>query len=131
MTRFGLLFAAMAAIGLLAVGDGAAVAQDSGTAEAPYLRLQWQFDSARGDFRNACGKVYNDRDVPARRVGIVFEGFDADGKKVSSRSGEVVGEIPSRAYSIFCLMVKGGAASYRVRMAAVDWGAETRPAQAP
>src|SRR5262245_4971682 len=112
----------MASIGLLAVPEHAAVAQDSGTAQAPYLRLDWQFDSARGAYRNACGRVYNDREMPARNVMIMFEGFDAEGKKVSSRFGQVVGDVPSRAYSIFCLQVKAGAASYRVTIPAVDWG---------
>ena len=123
MTRVGLLLAGMASIGLLAIAEHAAVAQDSGTAQAPpYLRLDWQFDSARGAYRNACGRVYNDRDTPARNVMIQFDGFDAEGKKVSSRFGQVVGDVPSRAYSIFCLQVKGGATSYRVTIPTVDWG---------
>lgn len=119
MIRVLALIAALASTGVLA---GVAAAQDSGTARAPYLRLEWQFDSARGEYRNACGRVFNDRDVPARHVMIVFEGFDGEGKQVSRRFGEVVGDVPGRAYAIFCLMVKAGAATYRVSVPAVDWG---------
>jgi hypothetical protein len=120
--RLAAVILAMTSIGLLTVFERAAVAQDSGTAQAPYLRLEWQFDSARGQYRNACGRVFNDRDTPARHVMIVFDGFDAEGKKVSTRFGEVVGDVPGRAYSIFCLMVKSGATNYRVSIPSVDWG---------
>lgn len=122
MAKVRTLVGAMASLGLLVEAASGAVAQESGTAQAPYLRVEWQFDSARGDYRNVCGRVFNDRDTPARHVMIVFEGFDGSGKQVSRRFGEVVGGVPPRTYSIFCLMVKSGGASYRVTVPAVDWG---------
>lgn len=110
-------------MGLLAVAATAALAQNQkGTAQAPYLRVEWEFDSARGNYQNACGRVFNDREMPARRVVIVFEGFDSAGNKVSSRFGEVVGDVPPRGYAIFCLLVKSGGASYQVTVPGVDWG---------
>ena len=93
---------------MLAGGLAAAVAQSKGTAQVPYLRMEWEFDSARGSWQNACGRVYNERDVAARHVMIMFEGFDENGKKVSSRFAEVVGDVPPRGSSIFCLQVKTG-----------------------
>jgi hypothetical protein len=114
--------AAMAWVGLLFGDLGGAVAQDRGTANAPYLRVEWELESTRGNYRNACGRVYNDREVPARRVMIMFEGFDSSGQQVSRRFGEVVGDVPSGGYSIFCLMVRGGAATYKVTVPAVEWG---------
>ena len=122
MSTMRAAIAALVVIGCAALGARPAAAQDGGTAQAPYLRLEWQFDSARGEYKNACGRVFNDRDVPARHVMVVFDGFDAEGKQVSRRFGEVVGDVPSRAYSIFCLQVKTGAATYRVSMPSVDWG---------
>jgi hypothetical protein len=117
------LIGAVAWIAVLAGGMTAAVAQGKGTAEAPpYLRMEWEFDSARGSWQNACGRVFNERDVAARHVMIVFDGFDPEGKKVSSRFGEVVGDVPPRGSAIFCLQVKTGAASYRVSVPGVDWG---------
>ena len=96
--------------------------QNKGTAQAPYLRLEWEFDSVRGNYQNACGRVFNDRDTAARHVIVVFDGFDAGGGKVSSRFGEVVGDVPPHGYAIFCLMVKAGAVSYQASIPRVDWG---------
>jgi hypothetical protein len=103
-----------------AVAQGAA--QTKGTAQAPYLRLEWEFDSARGSWQNACGRVFNDRNVAARHVMIVFDGYDSAGKKVSSRFGEVVGDVPPGGYAVFCLQVKSGGATYQVSLPGVDWG---------
>jgi hypothetical protein len=106
----------------VAAAQEKAAAQTKGTAEAPYLRVEWQFESARGAYQNACGRIFNDRDVAARHVMIMFEGFDAEGKKVSSRFGEVVGDVPPRGYAIFCLQVKAGGATYQCSIPGVDWG---------
>jgi hypothetical protein len=101
----------------------AAVAQDSGTTKVPpYLRVEWQLESTRGAFRNFCGRVYNDREVPARHVVILFEGFDGDGQPVSRRFGEVIGDVQASSYSIFCLMVPAKGTTYRVTVPVVEWG---------
>jgi hypothetical protein len=120
----GMLASIGALVGLLAaaVGQEKAPAQMKGTAEAPFLRVEWQFESARGAYQNACGRVFNERDVAARRVMIMFEGFDSEGKKVSSRFGEVVGDVPARGYAIFCLQVKSGGTTYQCSIPGVDWG---------
>jgi hypothetical protein len=52
---------------------------------------------------------------------IMFEGFDSEGKKVSSRFGEVVGDVPERGYAIFCLQVKSGGATYQASIPGVEW----------
>jgi hypothetical protein len=117
------LIGVVASVAMLAYGLSAAVAQTKGTAQAPYLRMEWEFDSARGSWQNACGRVYNERDVAARHVMIMFEGYDENGKKVSSRFAEVVGDIPPRGSSIFCLQVKTGGAKYQASIPGVDWGA--------
>ncbi len=123
MTRVRVLIGAVASIAVLAGGMTAAVAQGKGTAQAPpYLRMEWEFDSARGSWQNACGRIFNTRDVAARHVMILFEGFDDTGKKVSSRFGEVVGDVPPRGSAIFCLQVKTGGATYQASMPGVDWG---------
>lgn len=123
MTSVRTLIGAVASIAVLAGGMSVAVAQGKGTAQAPYLRMEWEFDSARGAWQNACGRIFNDRDVAARHVMIMFEGFDETGKKVSSRFSEVVGDIPPRGSSIFCLQVKTGGARYQASIPGVDWGA--------
>jgi hypothetical protein len=127
VTGLPALIAMLASVGLLVGTAAASVAQDAGqdkgTADAPYLHLEWEFESARGDYRNACGRVYNQREVAARHVMILFDGFDAQGKKVSSRWGEVVGDVPPGGYAIFCLQVKAGGAKYQCSISGVDWGA--------
>ena len=55
MTRVRTLIGAVASIGLLVGAGSAAVAQQKGTAQVPYLRVEWEFDSARGAWQNACG----------------------------------------------------------------------------
>jgi hypothetical protein len=107
----------------LALGvAGTAVAQDSGSIKAPYLRVEWQLESTRGAFRNVCGRVFNEREVAARNVVILFEGLDNGGQPVSRRFGEVIGGVPAGSYSIFCLMVPAKGETYRVTVPAVDWG---------
>jgi hypothetical protein len=104
------------------LGAGAAIAQEMGTAKIPYLRVEWELEGTRGAYRNFCGRVYNEREVPARHVVILFEGFDGDGQPVSRRFGEVIGEVPSSGYSIFCLLVPAKGSTYRVTVPTVDWG---------
>jgi len=116
------LIGALASIGALVLSADAAVAQEKGSAAAPYLRVDWELESGRGQWRNFCGRVYNDRQVPARHVIILFEGFDGAGQQVSRRFGEVIGEVPSNGYSIFCLLVPSKGTTYRVTVPAVDWG---------
>ena len=122
MLMGALVWVSLLASALSATAQEKAPAQTKGTAEAPYLRVEWQFESARGAYQNACGRVFNERDVAARRVVIMFEGFDGEGKKVSSRFGEVVGDVPPRGYAIFCLQVKSGGATYQCSIPDVDWG---------
>ena len=105
-----------------ALAQTAAVAPTKGSAQSSNLRVEWEFDSARGDWQNACGTVHNDTDMPARRVMLRFDGYDGEGKKVSSRSAPVVGDVPPRGSAIFCLQVKTGASRYQVSVPGVDWG---------
>ncbi len=121
MTKLRTLAGAIASIGLL-VGAQAAIGQEAGSAKAPYLRVEWELDRAKGAWRNFCGRVYNDREVPARHVVILFEGFDGGGQQVSRRFGEVIGDVPASGYSIFCLLVPAKGTTYRVTVPAVDWG---------
>ncbi len=121
MTKVRTLIGAMVWIGLLG-GAGAAAAQEAGSVKAAYLRVDWELESARGAWRNFCGRVYNDREVPARHVVILFEGFDGGGQQVSRRFGEVIGDVPASGYSIFCLLVPAKGTTYRVTVPAVDWG---------
>src|SRR5712691_6150446 len=122
MMRVRTLIAVMASIGPLVGGGIAAVAQETGSAQAPYLRVEWELEKGRGGYRNFCGRVYNDRGVPARRVVILFEGFDGGEQPVARRFGEVIGDVPASGYSIFCLLVPAKGTTYRVTVPAVEWG---------
>lgn len=98
--------------------------QESGSASAPYLRVEWELQAPRGGYRNMCGRVYNTRHVTARRVGLLAEGLDGAGQVVSSRFKEVLGDVPSSGYSYFCVPLQTGATTYRVSVRTVDWGFE-------
>jgi hypothetical protein len=121
VTKVRMCVLVLVLIGLPA-GAQVVLAQDSGTAKLPYLRVEWQLESTRGSYRNFCGRVYNDRQVPARTVIILFEGFDGAGQPVSRRFGEVIGGVQAFSYSIFCLLVPAGGTTYRVTVPTVDWG---------
>jgi hypothetical protein len=110
------------ALGLMLGAAPAGVAQPAGTAQVPSLRLEWEQVSLRGQWRNLCGRVYNDGSMTARRVFIMFEGLDDGGQVVSSRSAEVIGDVPSRGSAIFCLLVPVKGVTYRVTVPRIDWG---------
>ena len=122
MTTRRILIGVLAVAGFL--GSAAvARAQDSGSTKAFDLRVEWQLESSRGKYRNYCGRVYNERPVPARTVILLFEGLDGSGQAVSRRSAEVIGGVQASSSSIFCLLVPAeGATTYRVSVPTVDWG---------
>jgi len=105
---------------------GAAIAraqEDSGSMKVSDLRVEWQLQSTRGNYRNYCGRVYNERPVPARTVVLLFEGLDGSGRTVTRRSAEVIGGVQASSSSIFCLLVPAeGASAYRVSVPTIDWG---------
>jgi hypothetical protein len=119
------LIVAMATTGLVLGAGAIAVGQEMGNEQIGRLRVQWELEAARGAWRNFCGRVYNDREVPARHVVILFEGFDGAGQQVSRRFGEVIGDVPASGYAIFCLMVPAKGTAYRVTVPAVEWGLST------
>ena len=96
--------------------------QTSGTVQSGDLRVEWEQVSMRGEWRNICGRVYNDRGVPATHVFIMFESLDETGKTVASRFAEVIGDVPMRGSAIFCQLVPAKGVSYRVTVPRVDWG---------
>ena len=122
MTRIRISIGAIVALGLVLGVAPAGVAQLAGTAQVPFLRLEWEQVSMRGEWRNFCGRVYNDRQMTARRVFIMFEGLDDGGQVVSNRSAEVIGDVPTRGSAIFCLLVPAKGTTYRVTVPRIDWG---------
>ena len=100
-------------------------AQSSGTVNTVKmndLRVEWEVVSTRGDWRNVCGRVYNERIVPARHVFVQFEGLDGSGQVVSKRFVEVIGDVPVHGYAIYCMQVSTKGESYRVTVPTVEWG---------
>lgn len=132
MTRARAAIGAMLALGLVLGSGASGGAQSSGTAptlntvntvKANDLRVEWEVVSTRGDWRNVCGRVYNDRIVPARHVFVQFEGLDGGGQVVSKRFVEVIGDVPVHGYAIYCMQVSTKGDSYRVSVPTVEWGA--------
>ena len=122
MTRVRTAIGAMFALLLLLALPTSGPAQTSGTVQVPDLRVEWEQVSMRGQWRNICGRVYNERSVPATHVFIMFDGLDEAGKTVSSRFAEVIGDVPMRGSAIYCLLVPAKGVSYRVTVPRVDWG---------
>jgi hypothetical protein len=120
--KLRMLVGALISVALLLGAGTGAIGQESGSTKTQSLRVEWELQSARGAYRNFCGRVYNEREVPARHVVILFEGFDGAGLQVSRRFGEVIGDVPASSYSIFCLLVPDKGTTYRVTVPGVDWG---------
>jgi hypothetical protein len=94
----------------------------SGTVMSADLRVEWEQVSIRGEWRNICGRVYNDNNVTATHVFIRFENVDDTGKVVANRDTEVIGDVPTRGSAIYCTLVQAKGVSYRVSVPRVDWG---------
>ncbi|HUK64132.1 MAG TPA: hypothetical protein VLV15_12385 [Dongiaceae bacterium] len=131
MTRARAAIGAMFSLALVAGAGFPAAAQSPGTpaslttvhtVKTNDLRLEWEVVTTRGEYRNVCGRVFNDRIVPARHVFVQFEGLDGSGQVVSKRFVEVVGDVPVHGYAVFCMQVSTKGDSYRVTVPTVEWG---------
>ena len=131
MIKLRTAIGAIVALGLALVVPATGLAQQpppqqlppSGTVVSADLRVEWEQVSMRGDYRNICGRVYNDNPVPATHVFIRFENLDETGKVVANRDAEVIGDVPMRGSAIYCTLVQAKGVSYRVSVPRVDWGA--------
>ena len=131
MTRARAAIGAMFSLALVAGSGFPAAAQSPSppaalttvhTVKTNDLRLEWEVVTTRGEYRNVCGRVFNDRIVPARHVFVQFEGLDGSGQVVSKRFVEVVGDVPVHGYAVFCMQVSTKGDSYRVTVPTVEWG---------
>jgi hypothetical protein len=111
---------------LLAVATaGAGVsAAESSPWELP-LRVEWEADPPRDGLQAVCGRVLNDQPVSAWHVVLLVEELDGMERVMNSRQVEVLGEVPSEGYAVFCVPEPAGAATYRVRVIGADWMSST------
>ena len=127
MIKLRTVLGATCALGLAVVVPATGLAQQptqplSGTVMSSDLRVEWEQVSMRGEWRNICGRVYNDNNVTATHVFIRFENVDEAGKVVANRDAEVIGDVPTRGSAIYCTLVQAKGVSYRVSIPRVDWG---------
>jgi hypothetical protein len=90
------------------------------------MRIRWEVDPPASGRQTVCGRVFNDRPMNARRVRLSLEGLDESGGVTVRREGEVLSQISTGSAGLFCISMPAGAASYRVKIVAVDWAAETQ-----
>jgi hypothetical protein len=111
---------------LLAVATaGAGVsAAESSPWELP-LRVEWEADPPRDGLQAVCGRVLNDQPVSAWHVVLLVEELDGMERVMNSRQVEVLGEVPSEGYAVFCVPEPAGATTYRVRVIGADWVSST------
>ncbi len=107
---------------LILAGAGAGWAEDSGSASGLGLRVNWTVDPPRNGFRAVCGFVYNDQYAQVRNVRLNIDGRDSTGRVVSSRTGQVMGDVAPSGRNPFCVMAADGAAKYSVRVLDVEPG---------
>jgi hypothetical protein len=104
-------------------GPGVSTAQNA-PAEPP-LRVQWEADPPRDGMQAVCGRVLNDRSATAWHVVLLVEELDGMDRVNNSRQVEVLGEVPSEGYAVFCVPEPAGATTYRVRVIGADWMSST------
>lgn len=109
----------VAALAAASIGLGTAFASTPEAAAA--LRVQWETDVPHDGLQAVCGRVFNDRTVAARRVILLVEGLDGTERVTSRRQVEVLGEVPSEGYAVFCVPEPVAAVAYRVRVVESDW----------
>ena len=100
-------------------GPGVSTAQNAPT--EPPLRVQWEADPPRDGMQAVCGRVLNDRSATAWHVVLLVEELDGMDRVTNSRQVEVLGEVPSEGYAVFCVPEPAGATTYRVRVIGADW----------
>ena len=103
----------------VAAGPGVSAAQSSH--EGTPLRVQWEADPPRDGLQGVCGRVFNDRPVAAWHVVLLLEALDGMDQVTNSRQIEVLGDVPSEGYAVFCVPEPEGASTYRVRVIGADW----------
>ena len=107
----------------VAAGPGVSAAQNA-PAEPP-LRVQWEADPSRDGMQAVCGRVLNDRSATAWHVVLLVEELDGMDRVTNSRQVEILGEVPSEGYAVFCVPEPTGAISFRVRVIGADWMSST------
>jgi len=110
-------------VAAVVAGPGVSAAENS-RAEPP-LRVQWEADPPRDGMQAVCGRVINDRSATAWHVVLLVEELDGMAQVTSSRQVEVLGEVPSEGYAVFCVPEPAGATTYRVRVIGADWMSST------
>jgi len=102
----------------VAAGPGVSAAQSS-QAGLP-LRVQWEADPPRDGLQAVCGRVFNDQSVAAWHVVLLVEELDGTNQVTNSRQVEVLGDVPSEGYAVFCVPEPEGASTYRVTVIGAD-----------
>lgn len=103
----------------VAAGPGVSAAQSSH--EGAPLRVQWEADPPRDGLQAVCGRVFNDRPVAAWHVVLLVEELAGTNQVTNSRQVEVLGDVPSEGYAVFCVPEPEGASTYRVTVIGADW----------
>jgi hypothetical protein len=105
----------------LAPDPGPAGAQAYATPGADrYFRVEWELTTVRRG-PVITGYVYNQSENITDNVRVLVEALDADGRVVAEAWAYVVGAIPINGRRLFQASVRGGAATYRVRVVTFDW----------
>ncbi len=120
--------AALALLGVLAVGVARVAAQDTFDTREPlivgadrFFRLEWQPGRSRKGQPVVEGYVYNDWGLTAERVSLLVEALDASGARVASSVGPVAGTVPPKNRAYFRVDAPPGGATYRVRVYSFNW----------
>ena len=109
-------------VAAVVAGPGVSAAENSRTEP---LRVQWEADPPRDGLQAVCGRVINDQSATAWHVVLLVEKLDGMAQVTSSRQVEVLGEVPSEGYAVFCVPEPAGATTYRVRVIGADWMSST------
>ena len=113
------ILASACLVAAVAAAPGVGMAQSPQA--GPLLRVQWEADLPRDGVQGVCGRVFNDGSVAAWHVVLLVEGLDGTDHVTTSRQIEVLGDVPSEGYALFCVPEPAGANTHRVRVIGADW----------
>ncbi len=113
--------AVLAALLLVLIGSGGALAINSPSGIDSRLRLEWDFAQTRGGRPEIRGYISNDYMRAANNVRLLVETLDDKGQVVANTYGFVFGIVPVFSRTPFDVPLKVPGASYRITVTSFEW----------
>ncbi|MBI4607939.1 MAG: hypothetical protein HY726_02885 [Candidatus Rokubacteria bacterium] len=106
---------------VIALATSAAWAQNFGSPQERYLKVEWEVGRTRTGSPVVAGYIHNDRGIWAANVRLLVEELDSAGRPVTKTLGYASSDVPPNGRAYFEVPVQRGGATYRVTVDSFDW----------